>query len=118
MNAQKMNWWRNGWILIPVLALLVMGCKKEDVTVAPIVEIPASGTGGAASAEVTAMNEALVQQNYDQAVAKILAAQRKDLNAMEQEAVAAATSQLLDASARDPQALEAYKNLSRLRHGR
>lgn len=100
------------------LAACLSGCKDKDLGQAPPVVIPPGGTGGPAAAEVAEMNAALQQQNYDQAVRQILAAQRKQMNDVEKEAISAATYQLLEAAGRDPQALEAYKNLSRIQYGR
>lgn len=109
-------------LLIPVIGFVVTGCKKDEdagAGTAPVIDYSAGGdTGGAASAPVSQINAALAKQEYDAVVAGILAAQRQEMNAQEQEAVAEAQRQLLEAAATSEAAREAYANLSRIRHGR
>lgn len=118
-------------LLIATLGLIASGCSKSDDGAAGV---DASGKAEAAavpgkadpaaSQALTTATTALEKNDYDAAIAALMAAKQNagtmsdQQTAQYRQSLLDASTKLLEASRSDPKAMEAYQNLGRLMKGR
>lgn len=121
---------RHSTLAVCALALVATGCKKSADETAAAADadgkssapaVPQKGDAEAAQA-ISGVNTALQKNDYDAAIAALVAAKQSGTMSDAQkdqyrQAMRDASTKLLEASQHDAKAKEAYENLGRLMKG-